>query len=393
MQQDRAQPEPARLCVYTRAWRTAGAGLFAQELVNGLIASGARVTFIAPPIPSASFESPRPGLVRIRPPRESGPGSPRLVRMARSLARIAGGALCLFRARLSNRIFVVSIPDPLIFSVPMLFLLRLSGGRIIFIAHDPVPHAWRLPARFRRLEMAMHGACYHLAKAVVVLSEPSREKMRSSFPALRQPIEVIEHGVFLLPDPTPAPGSGTLLAFGTVRRNKGILEAIEGVIAARASGIPVRLIVAGGVHSEDRRYAADCIARAETAPDAIELRIGYVADEALPGLFAECDALLMPYTDFFSQSGVALLAASNARPVIAAAAGGIGTLIAEGMPAVTIAAPVSQASVAEAVASFFGTGIDVWRERAADYRDMTLARRSWSVIGAHYLALARRLGA
>jgi glycogen(starch) synthase len=166
---------------------------------------------------------------------------------------------------------------------------------------------------------------------------------------------------------------------------------MEGVIAASATGVPVRLIVAGGPHREERDYAtaiADCAAR---APGVIDLRMGYVEDDSLRALLAVSDALLLPYSDFHSQSGVALLAASNARPIIASNAGGIGTLMAEGMPSITIDQPITAASVTAAVTAFFTTPAATWNARAQRYRDHTLAVRSWRAIGEQYLDLARRL--
>lgn len=382
------RPGTPALCVYTRAW-TSGAGLFAQELVGGLLARGARVTFISPRVdrPALGHD---PRLRWLHPPRERPDGASAPIRALWSLARIAGGALALARARCATRLFIVTIPDPLPAAIAMLLLLRLSGARILFVAHDPVPHVWRLGPRWRRFEVGAHGVCYRLASAIVVLSEPSREKLREVYPTLRCPVEVIEHGVFVMGGPTPPPGSGRLLAFGTIRRNKGMLEAMAGTIAARAGGVPVRLLVAGGPHWDDPGYADECAALARTAPDAIELRLGFVDDAELPRLLAESDALLMPYAAFFSQSGVVLLAASNARPVIATAAGGIGPLIAEGMPAVTIAEPASATQVAHAIATFYATPLAEWRERALAYRAVTLERRSWPAIAGRYLALGAR---
>lgn len=383
---------PMQLCVFTRAWRASGAGLFAQELVLGLLERGASVTFIAPPTESPRIETAQPGLIRWRQTRERGAGASRPARIAASLARIAGGAILLARARRRNRIFVVSIPDPLVFAVPMLLLLRLSGARVIFVAHDPVPHAWKLPAPLRWLEMAAHGACYRLAATVVVLSEASREKLRSAFPTLRSPVAVIDHGVFMLDHPTPLPGAGQLLLFGTIRRNKGVAEAILGTIAAHARDPGVRLVVAGAPHPEDRDYCAECEALAARAPGCVDMRVGYVDDAALHRLFADSDALLLPYTSFFSQSGVAMLAASNARPVIATRAGGLDDLIAEGMPCATIFTPVTAEGVADAIARFRAEPAAVWRTRADTYRAFTLAERSWPVIARRYLDLAARLG-
>jgi glycogen synthase len=170
------------------------------------------------------------------------------------------------------------------------------------------------------------------------------------------------------------------------------MEAIDGVIAARKDGTPVRLIVAGAPHAEDRDYCRQCVDRAREAPDAIELRLGYIADDELPALFDRIDALVMPYNEFFSQSGVALLAASNGRPIVAAPAGGIGALMAEGMPGEPIETPITGATVAAAVKRFLAIDADTWRERAEQYRQLTLDRRAWPTIGRNYLDLAISLG-
>lgn len=379
-----------RVCVFTRIWRSAGTGLFAQELVDGLLAAGAHVTFVSPQTESAAFERPRANLVRIRQPRERESDAPAPIRLLASLARIGGGALGLLRARFTNRTYILSLPDPFVFALPMMLLLRLTGARLIFVVHDVLPHAWRLPQRLRALERLGYRAIYATASDLVVLSEPSRVMMRRAFPTLRVPVTVIEHGVFLLPRQTILPGRGQLLCFGTIRRNKGTLAAMAGVVAAARGGVPVRLVIAGEAHWVDPDYADACAAFAATAPDVIDLRVGYVADDALALLFEDSDALLMPYSDFHSQSGVALLAASNGRPVIASAAGGIATLIDEGMAAAVIAEPVSPDSVGAAVRSFFATPAATWRVRAAEYRAETLRRRAWPAIARDYLVLAAR---
>lgn len=388
---DRA-PDPAlHLCVYTRAWRTSGTGLFAQELVNGLVNAGAEVTFVSPPIDNPEMEAPRPGLRRLRPVREIVTNAPPLMRALRSLRRILGGYACLLRARFHARTFIVSIPDPIGLFVPMMLLLRLTGARLIFIAHDPVPHCWHLSASWRWLEKGVHEASYRLSSVIVVLSEATRSKLQEQFPRVRTPVEVIEHGDFAFRDVTPLPGNGQLLMFGTLRRNKGVREAIEGCIAARRAGAPIHLVVAGEPYFEEKEYAEECRKLGESAPDAVTVRIGYVSDVALPGLIASTDAFVMPYTDFFSQSGVALLAASNARPIIATRAGGISALIDEGMPSEVIAKPVTAGNVFDAVMRYARTSRTEWAERTLAYREVTLERRSWSAIARRYAALANKI--
>ncbi|MET0240103.1 MAG: glycosyltransferase family 4 protein [Sphingobium sp.] len=383
---------PSSICVYTRAWRTSGTGLFAQELVDGLLKSGVKVTFVSPVVDNAEMEQPRDGLRRLRPVREFVTPALLPVRALRSFIRIFGSIFYLLLARVNNRTFIITIPDPLAFFIPTLFLLRLTRARIIFIAHDPVPHCWRFSKRWRRFEKFAHESCYRLSDTIVVLSEATRLKLLEFFPHVRKPVEVIEHGDFAFRRVTPPPGNGGLLVFGTLRRNKGVLEAIAGCIAAHAAGAPIRLVVAGEPYREEPGYAEQCRDLAATAPEAITLRMGYVDDADLPGLFAECDALVMPYTEFFSQSGVALLAASNARPIIASRAGGIAALIDEGMPSVVVAHPITAENVFTAVMKFRETPNDEWVRRCMEYRDLTLQRRSWKVIAGRYAALAKSLG-
>lgn len=378
------------IALYTKIWMSGGTGLFAQELAAGIVEAHGEVIFIAPEAEQSRFEMPRPGLTRFRPRRELKSG-PRAKRILVSLARIGGSMLGLARARLRTRIFVVSIPDPFVFALPMFFLLRLSGARIVYIEHDPIPHAWHLPPRLRFIERAVFRATYALSSSIVVLSEASRQTLLDAYRLDTRRVTVIEHGVFPLGDPTDAPGNGQLLLFGTLRRNKGIREAIAGVAAARANGAKVHLTIAGAPSPLEPDYWADCNALARAHADAVTLEIGYVDDRRLQDLIRSSDAFLLPYRAFNSQSGVAVLASSNRRIVIGSRAGGIGDLIADGMAAIPIEEPVDEDAVAQAVAAFARIPIGEWNARAEAYRNHALATRGWPAIGAHYVRLAESL--
>jgi len=378
--------------LYTKTWMSSGSGLFAQEMVAGMVDAGGEVIFVAPPAQDPRFEQPRPGLHRIRSRRELASGS-KLRRVIASLARIASSTIGVLRARTRARVFLVTIPDPLIFAVPILALLRLTGARIIYVVHDPLPHVWKLPKRLRWLENGTFALAYTLSHALVVLNDSAREALIRAYRLGDRPVAVIEHGVFVMGAATQAPGRGELLLFGTLRRNKGIEEAITGVIAARAAGVPVHLIIAGAPDPVEPHYWAACQAIAQAHPEAITLEIGYVTDERLQRLIDRCDAFLLPYREFYSQSGVAMVASSNGRAAIASRAGGIGDLIADGMAAIPIEAPVDAPAVADAIHRFAALPIADWNERAADYRRRTLESRAWPVIGAQYVAFAEQIGA
>jgi hypothetical protein len=160
-----------------------GVGLYAQGLVEGLAAAGSHVLFIAP----AGYPEDRTinlgNVRRVRPVRELVDGGSRPRRAFFSLARVAGGLGALLAARFTSSRFIVSIPDPFVFAIWPLMLLRLTGAKILFVCHDPEPHSWSLPARWRWLERAGYRLIYGCASVIVVLSEAGQA---ASCPAVRR---------------------------------------------------------------------------------------------------------------------------------------------------------------------------------------------------------------
>ncbi len=388
-------PPPAsqvRICIYTRAWRSAGAGLFARELARAAANAGSLVTFVAPIGDGEAMTHTDPNLARLRPPREY-PGRSRARNAAASVMRMIIGSWMLLRARAGNKAYIFTIPDRLPVTIVQLTLLWLSGARVIFVAHDPLPHKWRLPVVLKPVEKLGHGLTYRLASHIVVLSEPSRLALQIAFPTVTTPITIIEHGLYNAPSVPPLRNTRTLLLFGALRQNKGVIEGMQGAILARANGVDVRLVVAGSAHPDEKGYAADICALAATAPDAIDLRLGYVSDEDLEQLIARCDAFLMPYGAFASQSGVAILAASSARPIIATRVGGIGSLIDGGMPSVILPLHPNADQIATAIAQFYESSSGDWQGRCLSYRAALMQTHSWDVVGRHYVDLARKLAA
>jgi glycosyltransferase involved in cell wall biosynthesis len=380
-----------RLCIYTKEWRSSGTGLIAQELAYALADKGCDVLFVAPRPEEERYAAAHAQLKHWPTMRAADGHQSRMVRAWASIGRYFKSALGLMAAAASGRTLIINIPDPLVLSAPLMALAKLIGGRMIYVVHDPLPHAWRLPQRLRGLERAVYAAPLALADRLVVLTPPARDALNAAFPGVANKVSIIEHGVFVRAAPTPAPGAGELLLFGTLRANKGVREAIEGVVGARAAGAGVRLRIAGAPHGEDVGYWAECADLAQRHPDAVTLEIGFVENNRLDELIAQCDAFLMPYRNFNSQSGVAVLAASNARPVIATAEGGIAALLGEGMPGVEIAAPGDAAAVAAAILSFAGQDLNARRAAALAFRTQMLTTRSWAAIAAAYALLAAEL--
>lgn len=382
----------AEICLWTKAWRS-GAAWVAQKLAQGIAEAGGTITFVAPLAEPATREPHHPRLRRIVLQREllDGQGG-RAMRVVASLRRMLGGASAVLQQRARTKTFVVTIPDPLVLTIPVFVILRLTGARIILIVHDVVPHAWRFGVRLRWLERGAHGLVYRLATSLVVLTPSLKTALVRDFAMPAGKIDVIPHGPFEIPEVAPLSGSGKFFQFGTIRRNKSVLDVIQGISLARRGDPAISLLIAGEPHPHELDYWAECLAAVAQDPTGFDLRIGFVPDDALPELIAGIDAFVLAYQHFDSQSGVGVLAALCGRPVLGTTSGGLSELFQHGMCGELIRLPISADSVAEAIATFRTRPAADWRERSAMAANQLRAVLSWTRIGQAYIDVARRSG-
>jgi len=374
------------ICLSTKAWR-AGAGWFSQELAAAIARAGATIAFVAPLAEPEAREPSHPNLSRIVTSRELLGSHNRLARWLASARRVAGGLAAVLRLRRSTRTFLFSIPEPLPFSLPLFALLRLSGAQVVLIVHDALPHAWRLPGWARWLERRGLALSYRLADRLVCLSGTNAEVLVKRFGVPHLKIAVIPHGAFRLPRSVRKPLAGNLLAFGSIRPNKHVLETIEAVAGLRRRGVPLRLTIAGEV--EDPGYWRRCCAAARKAPEAFVLRPGFVPDDAMPQLLEEAEAVMLPYGTFASQSGVAVLAGLCGRPVIATRSGGLAELLDAGLAGEVITEAATPAAIAAAIMRFRAHPPEEWLSLAEAGKTRLGAALDWDAIGARYVALLR----
>lgn len=370
------------LCVFTRSWRYS-TGPFAQKLADSIARQGVTTFLVAPPPEAAGFDASHPNVVQMRTPRGlSGQGS-LAARVGVTARRMASGVGQVLKARLRTRRFIITAPEILPVTLPLVVLLRLSGGRVVLVVHDPTPHVGR-HALIRVLERLMLRALYGVATELVVLSESTRRALSDQYRLSAGKISVIPEGMPELVAP-PLSGSRRLLLFGTIRANKMVAEALQAVEMARKSGVDVQLTIAGSASEGEEGYFAS-VADSVSGKPHVRAELGYVEDTRLPGLFAECDALLLPYRNFESHSGVALLAAAGQRPVIATASGGIADLFREGIAGIEIEDCTPEA-IARAIERFFDHPASYWVSRAGKAKEGLESRYSWAAAGERYLAL------
>jgi len=278
--------------------------------------------------------------------------------------------------------------------VPFL-IAKLQGVRIVYTAHDPLPHKWLLPGRFRSIERKCLEWAYRLSDRIVVHNETGRDLLVREFQLDPARIAVILHGAATL-----SAGEVTqhqsevlqLLMFGSIREDKCLDLAIEAVQRINAGGIRVRLIIAGTVaNARESCYWDACRRTIARSSGGIEVHEGFVADEDIPVLLARSHALLLPYRNFPSESGVASLALGRGRAIIATDTGGFAELLRAADLGIAIAEPtVSAVELAIRLALQLGPG----ELSAKGIRGLEFLRstRSWDQVARQTAMTYRQLG-
>lgn len=373
----------------TKVWRS-GSAWVATLIAQAIAEQNVSVAFVAPLSEPIAREPKHPLLVRIVTPRELINGEPRLQRALASLRRIFWSLWSVAALRISTRTFLFTIPEPLPFTLVLFIFLRASGAKVIFIAHDAQPHAWYYRGIARTLERSGHSLIYRLASTIVVLAPSTMTSLASDFQVPMAKIKVIPHGPFIIDDVGPVPGSRKLLLFGSLRRNKCVLEVISAIVALRRTGVDVTLVLAGEPLKQEFEYWNECVAATQADPEGFDMQIGFVPDEDLPAIIRGIDAFVLAYKGFDSQSGVGVLASLARRPVIASSSGGLGELFALGMTGEMIQGEVSVESVSASILRFLAVPANEWAV-AADVGTRKITESlNWDSIASQYIALIDR---
>jgi glycosyltransferase involved in cell wall biosynthesis len=150
------------------------------------------------------------------------------------------------------------------------------------------------------------------------------------------------------------------------------------------------LLIAGHAYASERSYWQRCKALIETSPSGISVVDRYLEDKEVQEVVAGTHFFLLPYTEFHSQSGVAALALSNGRPIVATRAGGLSDVLLPGRTGFPIEQPTVR-SVEEALLrtiSLGQHGLQKMGQQAFNIYDTSF---SWDAIAREYVELYRRL--
>jgi glycosyltransferase involved in cell wall biosynthesis len=215
---------------------------------------------------------------------------------------------------------------------------RPDAPVMVDVAHAPEPMVPRGTAgsvATRPLLRRHLGRAFARMDAVFVLGERSRAQLLEAWPRVRR-VEVIPHGDegLFRRGPVPSPGScpPRVLLFGTLTAYKGIdllLDAFGRVLA----DVPRAELVVAGAVAADVDFPA--LARHAAAVGGVVLRPGYVPPADVAGLFGAARVVVLPYR-LANQSGVAHLAHTFGRPVVATAVGDLPEVVIDGVTGLVV---------------------------------------------------------
>ncbi|MDM7886172.1 hypothetical protein QUG92_13750 [Curtobacterium sp. RHCKG23] len=188
----------------------------------------------------------------------------------------------------------------------LMIRLRLSSSVVVWTVHNELPHE-EVPHRAARALDAMTSA----TSARIHLNRTSA--VSDAFISRKGRDVVIPHGTYPGGDPgMVAPQEGALLFFGSIRPYKGIDRLLA---AFRDVHAVARLRVIGQASD---RVLADRLKNLASADERVSLSFRYFDDCDLDEEIAHAAGVVLPYSAM-TNSGVALLALSRDRPILAPA--------------------------------------------------------------------------
>jgi len=367
----------------------AGAGQYVAEFVKSLAGAGVPIVLFCPSNFAYEQEVKASGVEIVHAPVREVNTASLWRRVFRNIAFNAGAARKFWTTVKKGDI--VHFQFALHFGLGLLYfaIARIKRASIVLTAHDPVPHRWMLPRRFRWMETALLAIQYWLCSRLIVHNEIGKRILVKHFPSHPNVITVIPHGPLtpvaagvLDQQPPTIEKPLRLLAFGSLRENKGLHLSIAAIQRLRQDAMsrPVVLTIAGSIPNlMERSYWAQCLRLIEAQPDGIEVLERSIGDADIGALFAAHDAVLLPYVDFYSDSGVAMLALSQRRPILTTSAGGLGELLREADCGILIKSATVDAVIA-AIHEASSTPPGLLRRKGLNGYLHALTQRSWTVI-------------
>lgn len=205
----------------------------------------------------------------------------------------------------------------------------LPRAALAMLAHEPRGSLEQLDNKPSGMTTRALARAYGDIDVAFVLGESTKRTLIDSWP-ITPPVHIIPHGGSSLVPSAGVPGANrtarVVLLFGTVTAYKGVDTLCKAWPAVRRQVPDAELVIAGAMGADISRSALS----ADVATlEGVSLRIGYVPLQDVSSYFARARCVVLPYKRS-SQSGVAHLAHTLRRPVVATSVGDIPAVVRDG---------------------------------------------------------------
>lgn len=253
---------------------------------------------------------------------------------------------------------------------------RRRAKRVVVHLHNVRRHDYR-GSVLDRVDEWLTGIGLRAADLVTVHSAANARRVHELY-GTSIAVEAIPHGVSYrearVKRETSDSGSrARVLFYGVNRPEKGLSVLVEALRFAP----DVHLTIAGVT---DAAYLKATEQLIENVPNARWIN-GFVNEEETDRLFAEADAVALPYTKFEAQSGVLHLAIEYAVPVVVADLGALGETTRD-LAIGEVAPPSDPAAFALALARVLQPREN---ERYRSNAEAAVRTRAWDIVGQSYL--------
>lgn len=207
--------------------------------------------------------------------------------------------------------------------VALLLLLRIKGARIVWVAHNLMPHD---RSRIAVLDVLGRLLVIRLSECILVHGAQTALVLQERFPATAHKLVLIPHGHWIdrykqdiapdqarrklgIPD-----GAFVYLFFGACKSYKRL----DALVTAFKSGPPGGYLLIVGKF-QDPTYEKHILALIDD-DNRVFMKSGFVEDDDVQTYLRACDAVVAPYREVLT-SGTAVLAMSFGRPIVSIRAG------------------------------------------------------------------------
>lgn len=197
-----------------------------------------------------------------------------------------------------------------------------EGGRLVWTVHNGLPHEQSHLDDFLLLRRTLAAR----AHVIHVHSHIARRFVIDAYGAPDSHVHVVPHPSYLgvYPDAPVLKGNGSrkhFLHFGLIRAYKGVDRFLSVARDLASEGLVASVHLAGRVLDEEEIKIPDF-------PKSVEVKesLRFIDDEEVPGIFAQADFSVLPYTRSMT-SGTAMLSMSFGVPVIAPDLGGMAEMV------------------------------------------------------------------